>query len=144
MVPQWQLTWEVDMDIWKNFPRPPCGMARVKKNLYPSLENSGGSFCREIHEHSSSTLTHTSHTRDAWLTCLWSQLSLSSSCFWNTPTDYCFFSVCLLLFDKVLYIQPKHWLIFSFIELTCILIHLDAIIGAVTLAAFSGKLKVMK
>lgn len=79
------------MDIWKNFPRPPCGMARVKKNLYPSLENSGGSFCREIHEHSSSTLTHTSHTRDAWLTCLWSQLSLSSSCFWKHTDRLLFF-----------------------------------------------------
>lgn len=35
------------MEMWKNFPLPPWGMALVKKNLWPSREKSGGSFCRE-------------------------------------------------------------------------------------------------
>lgn len=38
-------TKKVDMEMWKNFPLPPWGMALVKKNLCPSLEKSGGSFC---------------------------------------------------------------------------------------------------
>lgn len=37
-------TWEMDMEMWKNFPLPPCGMARVKKSFKPSLENRGFSF----------------------------------------------------------------------------------------------------
>lgn len=40
-------TRKVDMEMWKNFPLPPWGMALVKKNLCPSLEKSGGSFCRD-------------------------------------------------------------------------------------------------
>jgi len=40
------LTIEVDMEMWKNFPRPPWGIALVKKNLCPSWEKSGASFCR--------------------------------------------------------------------------------------------------
>lgn len=35
------------MEMWKNFPLPPWGMALVKKNLCPSLENSGCSFYRD-------------------------------------------------------------------------------------------------
>lgn len=35
----------MDMEMWKNFPRPPCGIALVKNSLRPSLENSGSSFC---------------------------------------------------------------------------------------------------
>lgn len=38
-------TCEMDMEMWKNFPRPPCGIALVKNSLRPSLENSGSSFC---------------------------------------------------------------------------------------------------
>lgn len=38
---------EVDIEMWKNFPLPPWGIARVKKNLCPSWEKSGTSFCRE-------------------------------------------------------------------------------------------------
>lgn len=37
-------TWETDMEMWKNLPLPPCGMARVKKSFSPSLENRGSSF----------------------------------------------------------------------------------------------------
>lgn len=37
-------TWEMDMEMWKNLPLPPCGMARVKKSFSPSLENRGSSF----------------------------------------------------------------------------------------------------
>lgn len=37
-------TWETDMEMWKNLPLPPCGMARVKKSFRPSLENRGSSF----------------------------------------------------------------------------------------------------
>lgn len=33
------------MEMWKNFPLPPCGIALVKKNLCPSWEKRGGSFC---------------------------------------------------------------------------------------------------
>lgn len=33
--------------MWKNFPLPPWGIALVKKNLCPSWEKSGASFCRE-------------------------------------------------------------------------------------------------
>lgn len=39
-----RLTWETDMEMWKNLPLPPCGMARVKKSFRPSLENRGSSF----------------------------------------------------------------------------------------------------
>lgn len=42
----WLLTMEVDIEMWKNFPLPPWGIALVKKNLCPSWEKSGGSFCR--------------------------------------------------------------------------------------------------
>lgn len=34
------------MEMWKNFPLPPWGIALVKKNLCPSWEKSGASFCR--------------------------------------------------------------------------------------------------
>lgn len=41
------LTREVDIDMWKNFPLPPWGIALVKKNLCPSWEKSGASFWKE-------------------------------------------------------------------------------------------------
>ncbi len=50
------------MDMWKNFPRPPWGTARVKKNLYPSLENSGGSFCTDSPTFEQHSYTHIPHS----------------------------------------------------------------------------------
>lgn len=41
------VTIEVDIEMWKNFPLPPWGIALVKKNLCPSWEKSGASFCRK-------------------------------------------------------------------------------------------------
>lgn len=35
------------MEMWKNFPLPPWGIALVKKNLWPSWAKSGASFCSE-------------------------------------------------------------------------------------------------
>lgn len=122
VVYQGQLTWEVDMDMWKNFPRPPCGTARVKNNLKPSLEKSGGSFCGEIHVFPSANvhLSSTSHTHipRAVRVCVMRDSPVcEASCHFhlhvseNTPEDYCF--PC----DKVLYRQYNQstCLIFSLI-----------------------------
>lgn len=94
------------MEMWKNFPLPPWGIALVKKNLYPSLEKSGGSFWREERSYKnvpaglfiSLSVYLFMHTRNKkkesvfWPTrllrlsshtCRCNQLSLSSSCFWK-------------------------------------------------------------
>lgn len=49
----------MDMEMWKNFPRPPCGIALVKNSLRPSLENSGSSFClgNDHYRHTSTIIT---------------------------------------------------------------------------------------
>lgn len=55
----------------------------------------------------------------------------------NTPTDYCFSQYVSYCLKNPLYTAE------ALTNLTCILIQFDATIGAVTLVAFSGKLKVM-
>lgn len=35
----------VNMAMWWNSPRPPCLTGTVRKNLFPSLENTGSWFC---------------------------------------------------------------------------------------------------
>lgn len=75
------------MEMWKNLPLPPWGMARVKKSFSPSLENSGFSFWRQKHAtcwfHRMKLVFFLNMTQIcvSILTCLCSHPSLSSSCF---------------------------------------------------------------
>lgn len=41
-----KLTWTINMAMWWNSPRPPCFTGTVMKNLVPSLEKTGSSFCK--------------------------------------------------------------------------------------------------